>query len=51
VDALPGHAQEFGDLGGGPPAADLQQRHGAAVRANVAGLLQLPPELAALGGS
>jgi hypothetical protein len=50
VNALPGHAQEFGDRSGGLAAVDLEQRHRAAVGAGVAGVLQLPAELAALGG-
>ena len=50
VDALPGHAEHVGDVGYRPPAVVLQDGQRAAVEAHVVGLVELPPQAAALSG-
>ncbi len=47
-DALAGHAEHTGDVGGRATTVELQDRQGAAVQPGVRGLGQLPPQTPAL---
>jgi hypothetical protein len=48
VDALPGHAEHDGDVGGGPPPVEFQHGQGPPVRAGVGCGLELLTETTAL---
>jgi len=46
VNALPGHAEHLGDLGGGATTVEFQHGQGPPVGAGVGGPIELPAELA-----
>lgn len=48
VDALPGHAEHAGDLGGGPTTVEFQHGEGPPVGASVVRFIELLTELTSL---
>jgi hypothetical protein len=50
VDALPGHAEHAGDVGGGATLVELQDGKGPSEEAGIPGLRELTPETPPLPG-